>query len=301
MLKIIQYQKKFSSLKEVKPLLPNINQSTPLIQSNIIIPISKKLKEQEPKKEKTFLTKRKGRKYKISSLKEVCEEKGKKVHSKFSNDNIKRRLKGLYNNYIIHLLNNLIKKRFKNHRLKFVKMNIKITKDLGIEYNKNLLRKRIKDIIINVSNKYTNKDNNKDCIKFVLSQNNTDEIINILNMTYKDLYTEYYLKSTEEDYSYESNKEKVLEIYGKEYLDKFIQNAENFVEFYFSGKKRKSRKQNDVGTINIALENDNYESVSTGDLNVYDNSEKNLKNKNLVSTCTQTDINGINVKLIAFA
>ena len=64
------------------------------------------------KKKSKFLTKKKGRKKKFEELKPEEENKEKTVHSKFSNDNIKRRIKGLFNNYIINLLNDLIKKKF---------------------------------------------------------------------------------------------------------------------------------------------------------------------------------------------
>ena len=272
-----------NSIKEIKPLLKCFIKSFP--NSNNII------NEQKKKQELKFITKKRGRKNKMIDIIELDKEKN--IHNRFSNDNIKRRLKGLYNNYIILLLNKLIKKRFKKYKLKFVKMNIRLTKDIGIEYNKNLLEKKIKDIIINVSNKYNNKENNKNCIKYIQSQNDTEEIMNILNMTYKDLYINYYLKSKEEEYSYESNKEILFDKYGKEYLDKFIQNAEHFIEFFYSGKNRKTRKQKEIEEIDIPIEN--TESISTNDISDNDN-----KTKKMDSTCTQTDICGINIKLIAF-
>ena len=272
-----------NSIKEIKPLLKCFIKSFP--NSNNIISEPKK------KQELKFITKKRGRKNKMIDIIELDKEKN--IHNRFSNDNIKRRLKGLYNNYIILLLNKLIKKRFKKYKLKFVKMNIRLTKDIGIEYNKNLLEKKIKDIIINVSNKYNNKENNKNCIKYIQSQNDTEEIMNILNMTYKDLYINYYLKSKEEEYSYESNKEILFDKYGKEYLDKFIQNAEHFIEFFYSGKNRKTRKQKEIEEIDIPIEN--TESISTNDISDNDN-----KTKKMDSTCTQTDICGINIKLIAF-
>ena len=83
-----------------------------------------------------FITKRRGRKIKESDNK-INEEK--MVHTKFSNDNIKRRIKALYNSYIIILLNNLIKERFTKIKMKFIKIYIRATKDIGIIYNRNLL------------------------------------------------------------------------------------------------------------------------------------------------------------------
>ena len=77
----------------------------------------------------------------------------KAVHNKFCNDNVRRKIKALYNKYIITVLNNLMKRKYKKSKFHFVKMNIKTTKDIGIEYNRSLLNKTIKEIITNVSNK----------------------------------------------------------------------------------------------------------------------------------------------------
>ena len=244
-----------------------------------------------------FITKRRGRKIKESDNK-INEEK--MVHTKFSNDNIKRRIKALYNSYIIVLLNHLIKERFTKIKMKFIKIYIRATKDIGIIYNRNLLNSKIKDIIINASNKYKDLDNNKKCIKFIEEQKNNEEILNILNMTYKDLYNDYYLKSTKEnngDNSFEAHKEKILKLYGKEYLDKYIKNTKDFVEFFMTGKNRKCRKPKEVDTIDIPTEeNELIKTGSTNDTNL-DNLLDNKKQ--MVSSFTQTEICDINSKLIA--
>ena len=244
-----------------------------------------------------FITKRRGRKIKESDNK-IKEEK--MVHTKFSNDNIKRRIKALYNSYIIILLNNLIKERFTKIKMKFIKIYIRATKDIGIIYNRNLLNSKIKDIIINASNKYKDLDNNKKCIKFIEEQKNNEEILNILNMTYKDLYNDYYLKSTKEnngDNSFEAHKEKILKLYGKEYLDKYIKNTKDFVEFFMNGKNRKCRKPKEVDTIDIPTEEN--ELIKTGSTN--DTNSNNLldNQKQMVSSFAQTEICDINSKLIA--
>ena len=244
-----------------------------------------------------FITKRRGRKIKESDNK-INEEK--MVHTKFSNDNIKRRIKALYNTYIIILLNNLIKERFTKIKMKFIKIYIRATKDIGIIYNRNLLNSKIKDIIINASNKYKDLDNNKKCIKFIEEQKNNEEILNILNMTYKDLYNDYYLKSTKDnngDNSFEAHKEKILKLYGKEYLDKYIENTKNFIEFFMTGKNRKCRKPKEVDTIDIpTVENELIKTGSTNDTNL-----NNLldNKKQMVSSFAQTEICDINSKLIA--
>ena len=254
------------------------------------------------KSEFRFITIRKGRKYKSISNDKLNEInfKGKKIHNKFSNDNIRRRIKALFHDYIIKLLNHLVKKRFKSIRNKFVKLNSRITKDVGIVYNRNLLNKKIKDIIVHISKKYLNKDNNIRLIRFIESQQNNEEILNILNMEYKVLYSDYYLKSTKidnQENSYEAHKEKILALYGKEYLDKYIKIVENFVKFFMNGKNRKNKKTNEIKNINVILENENTEPNSIN--NSIDKKNNNFNNK-MVSTATQTEIGDINAKIIVF-
>ena len=286
--------------KEVYDMFTMYNILSPKLPLNENISKYNKLTEyddNEQNEKLKFITKRRGRRIKESDNK-IKEEK--MVHTKFSNDNIKRRIKALYNSYIIILLNNLIKERFTKIKMKFIKIYIRATKDIGIIYNRNLLNSKIKDIIINASNKYKDLDNNKKCIKFIEEQKNNEEILNILNMTYKDLYNDYYLKSTKDnngDNSFEAHKEKILKLYGKEYLDKYIKNTENIVEFFMTGKNRKCRKPKEVDTIDIPTEeNELIKTGSTNDTNL-DNLLDNKKQ--MVSSFAQTEICDINSKLIA--
>ena len=259
-------------------------------------------------KEYKFRTKKKGRKKKISLNIENQSTRATDpyeiVHNKFSKDNIRRRIKALFNNYIIRLLNNLIKQKYLNSRHYFLKMNIKVTKDLGIEYNRNLLNTPLKEIIVNISNKYQNKENNNiKCIKYIEEQKDNEEIINILNMTYEQLYINYLntTKNDTQEYSYEVVKEKLLKLNGKKYLDKFVENAESFVEFFMKTKIRKSRKIKEIENINIPMENETIETANDSNELISDDNEENKNSKkNYVSTSTQTDICDINAKIISF-
>ena len=130
-------------------------------------------KTNEPKiSEVQFITIKKGRKFKYIDDKTTnkINYNVKRVHNKYSNDNVRRRIKALFNDYIIKLLNCLLKKRFKRIRMKFMKVNSRITEDISIEYNKHLLDGKIKDIIIDISKKYKNKNNNIKLIKFIETQ-----------------------------------------------------------------------------------------------------------------------------------
>ena len=285
--------------KEISSQENSLSSQLPSLEDSKLL--TTEINEQKEEKQFKFITKKRGRKNKDQI---ITKSENKNVHNKFSNDNIKRRIKASYNKYIIKLLNNIVKKKYKKTTIKFLKMNIRITKDIAIKYNQNLLNKPLREIIVNVSNKYKNKDNNKICIKFIENQKGNAELINILNMTYKDFYINYFLKSTKNDsleYSFEALKEKLLILNGKKYLDKFIENAEHFVEFFTNSKIRKSRKTQEIENISIPLENETVETISVSkELNSYENApNKNFK-KITVSTATQTDICDINSKIISF-
>ena len=296
---------------EFLPLNNNIYLKLPIIEELNSFPQCN-LKTELKNKNKLFITSKRGRKNKnieksVEKInKAIISSKNKVEHNKFCNDNVRRRIKALYNKYIITLLNNLMKTKFEHNKLHFVKMNIRITKDIGIEYNRNLLNKTIKEIISSVSKKYQNSENNKNCIRFIEEQNDNEDILNILNMTYRDLFTDYYLKSTKEntlENSFEAHKEFILSTDGKLYLEIFIKNAENFVEFYIKSKNRKSRKIEEIDTINIPYENEKVETTDSSHIvNNHDLVEQVMKTNTvtMVSESTQTDICDINSKLIAF-
>lgn len=296
---------------EFLPLNNNIYLKLPIIEELNSFPQCN-LKTEPKNKNELFITSKRGRKNKnieksVEKInKAIKSSKNKVEHNKFCNDNVRRRIKALFNKYIITLLNNLMKTKYEHNKLHFVKMNIRITKDIGIEYNRNLLNKTIKEIISTVSKKYQNSENNKNCIKFIEEQNNNEDILNILNMTYRDLYTDYYLKSTKEntlENSFEAHKEYLLSTDGKHYLEIFIKNAESFVEFYIKSKNRKSRKIEEIDIINIPYENEKIETTDSSHIvnNHYLEEQIMKTNKvTMVSESTQTDICDINSKLIAF-
>ena len=214
---------------------------------------------------------------------------------------MKKKLKTLFHNYMIDLLNNLMKEHFKENRMKFIKVNSRITKDINIEYNRNLFNKKIKDIIIDESNKYKNRNNNKECIKYIETQKDNENIIKILNTTYKTLFIEYYLNNFKSNKynvkSFEEHKEKLLKEYGKEYLDKFIENANNFIQFE-NGKNRKSKKMKKIEFVTNNSESELLETNNSKEITCFNNNEKYYSKKDMVSSSTQTDICNINTKII---
>lgn len=309
---------KLNKFKTFQPNLTNIPNTfhTPLSlyipQFNTIGYFPQYKAQKEPVIEITekqkFNTKKRGRKIKDSD-KNLSDN----VHDKFSNDNVKRRVKARYHNYIIYLLNFLMKKNFKGCKRRFLKINSDKTKDIGIEFNRNLMSKEIKEIILDVSKKYSDKLNNKECIKYIMEQNNNEEILKILEMPYKDLYTDYYLKSKKADFdndpkneSFEEHKEKLKEIYGETYLEKFLENTKNFIDFFMNGKNRKIRnKKKDADIISHHSEKSDNEQIdtttNTNETTNGENSENVLNKKIMVSIGTQTEIENIYTKIITFS
>lgn len=174
-------------------------------------------------------------------------------HTKDNDDNIKRKVKTHFHNFIIAYLNVLMKNTLKTKRqYKFRKMSSKMTQNITISYNKKLLETSIKDIIIQVSDKFKNKD-----INFLLigkiTQNKESNVLNdVLNITYKDMLQNYYLKSTAKifenekyDESYEKHIQNLINKYGYNYAMKFKQNAEGFIDFYLTSKQRNHKNKID--------------------------------------------------------
>ena len=229
-------------------------------------------------------------------------------HDRNSDDNLKRKVKTHFHNYIIALLNSKLKLEPGKEKLKFVKINSEITQNITIEYNQNLFKKPIKDIVIQTSEKYQNKNINRECLNYIMSTESINyEVINLLNKTYEDMYLNYYLKSTKDSFdsqpneSYESHKEK-LKKFGNEYLNRYIKNAENLLNFYATAKKRQSKKKKSEEKENNLplLSEPDFINKKEGfyfgnDENIENRFNNNLLNYNnifnLQDKCTQTEMN----------
>jgi len=248
-----------------------------------------------------LLKKKRGRKKLNDSNNSILISK----HDRNSDDNLKRKVKTHFHNYIIALLNSKLKLEPGKEKLKFVKINSEITQNITIEYNQNLFKKKIKDIIVQTSEKYQNKNINRECINYIMSTKSINlEVINLLNKTYEDMYLNYYLKSTKDSFdsqpneSYESHKEK-LKQFGNEYLNRYIKNAENLLNFYATAKKRKSKKRENENNLSL-LSEPNIINKKEGfnflnDENTDNKSNNNLLNYNNISNLqdkfTQTEMN----------
>ena len=220
------------------------------------------------------------------------------THDKFSDDNIKRKVKTHYHYFIIAFINMKCKNLLWKMN-KFGKISSKITQNITAEYNRKLFEQKIQDIIIQSSDKYLNKDRNKNILQTILRKiDKNDEVYKFLNMNYKDMFLEYYLKSNKktfegekEDESYEAHLEKLKNLYGNNYIDSYKRNAESLITFFYTCKnrirKKKSKPQNNSDYLNLE---DTKKTVN----NIYLEKDKSpsLKNfeKRKRSIGTQTDM-----------
>lgn len=166
------------------------------------------------------------------------KKRGRKHKNTKENYNIKRKVKTHYHYFIIAFINmkckNLLWKKNK-----FGKISSKITQNITAEYNRKLFEQKIQDIIIQSSDKYLNKDRNKNILQTILRKiDKNDEVYKFLNMNYKDMFLEYYLKSNKktfegekEDESYEAHLEKLKNLYGNNYIDSYKRNAESLISY----------------------------------------------------------------------
>lgn len=254
-------------------------------------------KEHEPiaRKKLHFTNKKRGRK----SNDKKDNNKFTKTHDKFSDDNLKRKVKTHFHNFIIAFLN-MKSKHIIGIRNKFGKMSSQITQNITVEYNQNLFQKKIKDIIIEMSEKYQDRNKNKNCLTEIMNiADRNDEIFTILNTTYKDMYINYYLKSNKktfegelEDESYEAHIAKLQKLFGDTYVDNYKRNAESLITFFYSCRKRDRNKK-------LKLKNNESNHIILPDIN--NNLNNNITNTNdnnylqvnsnviMVSKSTQTD------------
>jgi hypothetical protein len=213
-----------------------------------------------------------------------------KIHDRESPDNIRRKVKTHFHNFMVALLNMKIRHIFKLDE-KFGKISFKMTQDLSVEYNKKLFKTKIKDIIIVMSKKYSNKNRNRIILNEIMKRvDKNEELILLLNLNYEDLYLDYYLKSDketfkgeEEDESYENHQEKLKKKFGNKYANKFKNIAESLIDFFYNCKKRETKKKLRAPSfVNIHSSIINYNEKNYEIRNAY--------HKNLVENGTQTEI-----------
>ena len=258
------FSKRFSKIKIISTSNP-ISQQEKIIQNS-----SEKIKRKKGRRKL-----KSGEEYELA------------LHTKDNDDNIKRKVKTHFHNFIVAYLNMLIRQSLKTKRIyRFKKMCSKITQDVTISYNKKLMDTPVKDVLVQVSNKFKDKDINLYYIEKIMQMKNDNENIGInalkeiLNMSYKDMMNNFYLKSTKKlfenekiDESFEKHIENLIIKYGFNYAMKFRQNAENFVQFYISSKQRNHKASN--ANINNQDKNQKFDNLKMS----LDNDKNNILNK----------------------
>ena len=117
----------------------------------------------------------------------------KKIHDKFTPDNVLRKIQVHYLSFIISFLNNILKNL--NFKQQFLKLDYNFKKNVNNKFVESLKTKSIGEIICNkISAKYTMYDANMN--KSICEILEKDEILNkILSENYLSLFQKIYYKS----------------------------------------------------------------------------------------------------------
>ena len=169
-------------------------------------------------------------------------------HTKNTEDNIMRKIK----TYFIKHIHNLINKSISNKDLHLLKLDSEINEKLKRDYNIKLMGTTFRDLYENrpLSSKYKkkkidNNDINKDIIQKIYSEDRDKEIevINILNMTYKELFNDFIINNLNtflNDVYEEEKRKNESEDDIVNYIDK-IKNLCNNYEKWFADKKGRNK------------------------------------------------------------
>ena len=207
-------------------------------EQNIIIQIGNKKENKTLSKKKYFtlnIKKKHGRKPKSSFI--------KGYHTKFSYDNILRKIKVKFFNKLVKYINNLILLKYKNKE-KFLKpLTSNISQNNKKSFNRELLSQKLKDVFsnykINGKFKLFNDNHNKIVIKNIYDDN-IAELIDIFEMTLLEVYNIFRDSNEGQKLIGFENLDKVIEELklkeGEEYMAKFKKAAMNLEKYYFIKK-----------------------------------------------------------------
>ena len=218
----------------------------------------KKIKKKRNRSPIFLIRKIKKRSKKIQLLR---KKKGLHLIRKKDSDIIRKKIKTYFHNYLLDLMNSkIVKLKLKNNINnsfennitsqkknlkkvnKFLKFNHKFTTNVSINTNRNLLMKKISDVLMNepISSKFKAYDlkNNYYLTKYLLSMKTFSDIHKLLNLTYMELYNEF-LKSS----SYENIIRKIKNRDGDIYMNKFKFVSNNYITYFNSNKSKKEPKE----------------------------------------------------------
>lgn len=209
-----------------------------ILEKNKVIPQELENRQKIKLSKKFFkidFIRKKGRKPKSSST--------KSLHTKFSRDNILRKIKVKFFHKIVKYLNKIIISKYikKVNILKL--LNGKISQNNNINFNKKLLNSKLKDIFslyeINGKFKLSGKYYNKEIINKIYEQN-IIEIMNILEMTFLEVFKIFRDLDSQKLNGLEKIDSVIKEIKMKEnneeYIKKFKKIVLNFENYYLDKK-----------------------------------------------------------------
>jgi len=168
-------------------------------------------------------------------------------HTKFTDDNVIRKIKCHFLNFI----NNTLNKSLLNKKDTFLKLDNFVNENLKKDYNIKLMHQTIKDIYLTskISNKYKKQSENmnKSLINKIYSEKDEVETIKILEQTYIELFNKLKQEQFDE-FCKEIIKKEVKNGLSEEnaniYLTRIIYLCENYKEWFEKkiGRRGKNRK-----------------------------------------------------------
>ena len=191
--------------------------------------------------QKKFLSNKKI--FKFESFKKIGRKPknslAKGYHTKFSLDNILRKIKVQFFKKLVKYINNIIKNKYSRKVYLLKPLFGKISQNNSKNFNRALLNTKLKDIFssfeINGKFKSVDKEYNKIVINLVYEKNLT-ELIDIFEMTFLDVFNAFIEKNKTEKLNGLENLDSVVEEIKKKendvYVDKFQKVAMDFEKYY---------------------------------------------------------------------
>ena len=189
--------------------------------------------------------------FKIDNKKKVGRKPKSSIvnsyHTKFSSDNIRRKIKVKFLNKTINYINRIILSKYKNKINTLKKIGKDVSQNNGINYNKILIKLKLKDIFMNnpINDKFKllQKDYNQKVINKIYEEK-IQELIDILEMTFLEVFSIFRnINETEKLKGLEKIdtvlKELELNEENTEYIKKFNDVVQNFENYYMSQNPRK--------------------------------------------------------------
>lgn len=173
----------------------------------------------------------------------------KTIHTKYSHDNILRKIKVKFLKRLTKFINNIIKIKYKGKINELVPLNGEIAQNNNISFNLKLLNSKIKEIFLShdINGKFTSFDKcfNKKVIDSIYDMN-IQELIDIFEMTFLEVFNHFIsLKETNKLNGLEKLDTVINEIKTKEkndqYIKKFISVANDFEKYFTNKNPRKSK------------------------------------------------------------